>query len=275
MTPQEALDRLTVFPLAAERREPDWTPDKRALDALASLQTRIMILAPARSGSEYLCGMLAGLGIDAREYFNPDSNTADGAAIGKTEDEAGFVSRLCQSVPNRILCVKGGVHRMTLLFRLGELPENAGAWRFVAMRRRNRVLQAISALAALRTGSWRSDQGRGQPLSDADLGFTAVTRMIDQIYRTEDAIVRFCDLLDVQPLWIDYESLVAQPGVWLERFAAHSGLEGDRCPAPTRPMPRVQRTSFSTRIEHAYRAELSRCLTTGDAPREEFAKALA
>jgi hypothetical protein len=197
--------------------------------------------------------MLVGLGIDAREYFNPDSNTADGAAIGKIEDEAAFVSRLCQSVPNRILSVKGGVHRMMLLFRLGELPENAGAWRFVAMRRRNRVLQAISALAALRTGAWLSDQVGDQAMSDADIGFTAVTRMIDQIYRTEDAIVRFCDLLDVQPLWIDYESLVAQPGVWLERFAAHSGLEGDRCPAPVRPMPRVRRTSFSSSQANALR----------------------
>ncbi len=269
MTPTEALDRLTVFPLSAQRREPGWTPATGALEALAGLDRRVMILAPARSGSEYLCGLIAALGVDAREYFNPDSNTADGAAIGKTEDEAAYVQRLAGSVPNRILCVKGGVHRMMMLFRLGELPENVGNWRFVAMRRRNRVLQAVSALSALKTGAWRSDQQGTAAATDADFGFTAISRMIDQIHRTEDAIVRFCDVLGVKPMWIDYESLVGHPDLWLERFAAHAGLEGRRPPAG-RATPAVQRTSASTRIERAYRAELTRCLTTGAEPREDF-----
>lgn len=263
------LDRIFAVPLTgAPARD---TPAKaECRSRLRALKKRVLIVAPSRTGSEYLSSLLRGIGVDCEEFLNPRSSVSRGRSIAPGQDPAAFIGTLCHTVPNGILCTKEGVHTLTPLFAVGEFPDHIDEWRFIYMVRRNVVRQAVSLLLAEQTGQWRQDFAPEKPLRRDKLTFSAVAEAMNQIFIARDLATRFFAVFGIAPLEIAYEDLVASPAACLERIAEFIGLPNPGPLASTQPamQPRAQSTELNRQIEDAFKAELHRRLTGDGAATE-------
>lgn len=188
-----------------------------------------LICATSRSGSTYLCRLLASTGLlgNPREYFNTDGRR-------KRDDPAYPASRRRQlDLIRTVGATSNGIYAVKIIApQLEEIGGRVDPLRdlpnLAAVRlRRNDVLgQAISLARARQTGQYlASDAARASPSYNANMIRSCLRSVHDQ-----DAI---WDALERQrrliPLAIAYEDVLRNPQQAVDRIAALMGLT---VPAP-------------------------------------------
>ena len=84
--------------------------------------------------------------------------------------------------------------------------------RYVFLIRRNKVRQAISWWRAIQTGIWGWEQKQNQrPRQEPEYKFEAIDHLVQQIVLREAAMQEYFTDLQVRPLSMVYEDLVANP----------------------------------------------------------------
>lgn len=262
------LDRAFAFPIS--RHSGGVTAaDTDCHRQLRQLRKRVIVLATSRSGSEYLSGLLQGLGIDAHEYLNRESSVSRGHNIGEGQDPAVFLAALCRRLPNGILCTKAHMQALMMLFEIGEFPAHIHEWHFIHLSRRNVIRQAISLMLAEMTGAYRADLQPTRSLECSDLTFAAVSTRIDRVLVAREWLDRFVALFGITPLRITFEDLRAAPEEELGRIAGFLGLPDTRRASIDQDrLPREQGTDLNRRLEAAFRAEIQFRMREGRASRE-------
>jgi LPS sulfotransferase NodH len=182
-----------------------------------------MICATSRTGSTYLCQLLASTRLlgNPREYFN-------GGGQRRRNDPAYPDDRRAQLDMIRTRGATGnGIYAVKVLGPqlpregdvdpLRDLPNLS----LVRIRRADVLGQAISLARARQTGQFiATDQPRGAPAYDAG----AIRHGLRSIERQEAIWDAALAQLGVQPLPITYEDIVADPQAVVDRIAAHLGL---------------------------------------------------
>jgi LPS sulfotransferase NodH len=194
----------------------------------------IFICFTNRSGSSFLCEALSSSGDlpHAKEHFNHRTV----AGILEREQEIRTFPDYCrwlieQHAMNGNFSVKTSAKQLFLLCRSGMIPAVFTNNRFIFIRRRDLLAQAISLADAQRSGAWK---GAPNPDDQArDINVKELVLKTSGLATSNALFDAFFALNDVHPFTIYYEDLVADPegtiasiSAWLERprlrFAAEN-----------------------------------------------------
>jgi trehalose 2-sulfotransferase len=183
-----------------------------------------MICATSRSGSTYLCELLASTGLlgNPREYFNTSGRRRRTDPAYPSDRVAQLdIIRTTGATSNGLYAVKViGPQLLQLEGRIDpfrDLPNLA----LIRIRRMDVLGQAISLARARQTGQFiASDRPRGAAAYNAGAIHHGLRSVMQQEAIWDAALAK----LGVQPLPITYEDIVADPQAVVDRIAAHLGL---------------------------------------------------
>lgn len=183
-----------------------------------------VICATPRSGSNYLCQVLASTGQlgNPLEYFNtPGRQRHTDPNYPKDPRAQIDIVRSMGATPNGIYAAKVlpvqyyRVRKKVDLFH--ELPN----LKFVRLRRRDLLGQAISAVRAEQTGQiTASDRARKEPIYDAQ----DIRHSIRAVQARESIWDQVMLEFGVQPLTFEYEDVMRDPQAAVDQVAALMGL---------------------------------------------------
>ena len=251
--------------------------------------TAYLVCATPRSGSTLLCEGLKGTGVAGRpeEYYEAVPETArlprpldyleglddaetlallGGAAApepppySSLEGVSSYAEHLERArewgtTPNGVF---GAKVMWDHLERLGDLDERFDHPRYVWVRRRDVVRQAVSLWRAMQTQSWRHDSaGAGHP---PHYSFAALRHLVERLTEQDE---RWRVLLTGAPvLELTYEEVTADlPGA-IRRTLAHVGVELPADSSLTLPTMRRQADELSEDWVAAYARDLEPLTTS-------------
>ena len=212
----------------------------------------LIVCATPRSGSNYLCQLLASTGVLGvpREYFNPVGRRAYDDPEYPDDPRAQLAQVFTTgATANGVYAVKAHPFQLRDLDGvdpLVELPDTL----LVRLRRLGRLEQAVSWARVQQTGQFRAgDPAATEPTYDAKL-VAASLRFLDDEEAWWDARLDPDRVLEVT-----YEDLVADPQRVVDRVAALVGLEEPAEIDPAVVTVRVQRDATSRRWVERYASE--------------------
>jgi LPS sulfotransferase NodH len=125
-----------------------------------------------------------------------------------------------------------------LLGRLGATPERGGLAalterfgppRFVHVRRRDKVAQAVSLWRAVQTRAWSAaEEACAEPVYHA----RGIELLRAQVTAHDEAWRAWFAANDVQPLLVEYETFAVNHAGTVRRVLDHLGVSADRIPDP-------------------------------------------
>ena len=248
-----------------------------------------LLCATPRSGSTLLCDLLQATGIagrpdeyfedlrgtgrprQPREYFEGVDDPAVLDLLPRSEPPVGagvpFPERLGTVVreattPNGVFGAKvmWGYHddlqeRLAQLPALGALDGAArlervlGDVRYVHIRRRDVVAQAVSLWRAVQTRTWRADEDG--PAGEPRYSFAGVDHLVRMLRSHDRRWRRWFTARAITPLELRYEDIAADPRAAVLRTLEHVGIVSELT-APV-PAPRLRRQADDVSREWAER----------------------
>lgn len=180
-----------------------------------------VICSEHRSGSTLLCALLkstAKLG-RPREYFS------DPAFCARVEREPQILDKIMAeaTTPNGIYGLKVFTQQFDVT-RASKWPQKLPGLRHIHLERQDLLGQAISLVRALQTHQFRStEQARSEPQYDG----RAIARHLARIADNHARWRRYFARNGIQPLWLTYEQLTANPDATVRAVAGHLGFDED------------------------------------------------
>ncbi|MAC35430.1 MAG: hypothetical protein CME38_17795 [Haliea sp.] len=161
--------------------------------------------------------------------------------------------------PGAIYGLKASWDQALMLWRAGIVPGYFQDVRWVRVRRRDLLGQAISFTIAEQTQRWHSFDVGERPPPQYD--FLRILRRVQSLGQANGALDALCATLDLQPYEIDHDAFVAEPEAGTRRLARHLGLGEVQIDPEALRMNR-QRGSlnreFRERFLRDYRAQVGR-----------------
>ncbi len=192
-----------------------------------------VVCVTPRSGSHYFSSLLFNAGLGApMEYFNPAEakdlirRLSPGDAAMPVDAYIAAVRRVRTS-RDGLFGVTAHPQQMPQAIKLGLLERHLPNLKFVHLRRRDLVLQAVSLSVARQTGSWTSSEPvQAEPVYRP----AEIAASIEALF---GATLYWKDLFRQQAapsMSVPYEDLSQDPGGMCARIAAFLGVssEGDR-----------------------------------------------
>lgn len=225
-----------------------------ASEATASLRG-YLICATQRSGSNFLCDMIAEtgqLGIP-REYFNGAARRTIDNDLSYPLDTQGQVRRILTAgaTPNGIYAAKVFPKQYRRAASEVDIAQSLPRLHFVFLRRRDILGQAISLVIATQTGRWRASQDRTQP---ATYDARAISSAIDELVADTAAWLNFFARHNIEQIEIVYEDMRADPSAALSGIARHLGVGSVR-PGPS-AIDRAWRSPEAQEWRQRYAADM-------------------
>jgi LPS sulfotransferase NodH len=198
-----------------------------------------VICGDHRSGSTYLCQLLASTGMLGRpkEFFS-DPFVAieierDPAALDRLLDTA--------STPNGIYGLKVFTQQFDVTMKSG-WPWRLPGLHFVYLQRRDLLGQAMSFVRSIQTDRFRStEEARAEPHYDS----VAIAGHLARLADNEARWRRYFARNGLDPLWLTYEDLDTDPAAAVAAVAAHVGCGEPGMPDTSRVTVAVQRDEAS------------------------------
>jgi hypothetical protein len=124
--------------------------------------------------------------------------------------------------------IKGNLLQMFPLISSGVFAGPRWIFKHIYLTRRDRVGQAISLARAVKTNEWHSSD---DPVPDPDLTFDEVVSSLHHIHTMEADWETIFTVLQVEPLRLCYEDLIADRSGEFERIRRHLGVRWKTDPA--------------------------------------------
>ena len=183
-----------------------------------------VICATARSGSTYLCQLLASTGQLGKpiEYFNTRARRKDTDPNYPEEPRAQLdIVRSMGATPNGIYAVKVMPWQYSRANKKIDVFRDLPNLNFVRLRRRDLLGQAISVARVQQTGQFiASQQPRRKAVYDAE----GIRSCLLAVQARESAWDRTMLEFGVQPLTFEYEDVMRDPQGAVDHVAALMGL---------------------------------------------------
>jgi LPS sulfotransferase NodH len=224
---------------------------------LAALGKKAVLACTSRSGSTLVCTSLRRYGLNFDDWFN-----AEGRLHGVVEEHGpmttrGYADHLAANMPAAgVFGVKTGYAGLLYLVAFGEIPSGVERWKFVFLRRRNLIRQAISAQVASVTRQWTADWPRAGDVRVEDYSYAELKRRFEALAQQNAKWERFFVLFGIEPLRVAYEDFLADQDGCLAAINAFVG--GERAaPEPMGDAFRVepQSTELNTIWERRFRSD--------------------
>jgi trehalose 2-sulfotransferase len=238
------LAELLNIPRIYERSLCRYLEKDSGVTGLSRVQHGSVIACTSRSGSTLLQACLEQYGIDPQEWLNPEYMIKPVVQQGNVSTLTEYGDHLAQTVTNGRFDLKGTIAALLFLFQLHELPERTDVWRFVFLRRRNVVRQAISARIAVRTGQWTDAWPQQRQVTDEDYSFDEISGAVLGIVQQNANLEKAFAVLGIDPFRIYYEDFVQDITGNTWEIARYLGL--DVPPEPIEFEPRIGRQSTGT-----------------------------
>lgn len=230
-----------------------------------------IICSTARSGSTLLCDLLAAtkvLGVP-HEYLNIPKHGRQ------------LIARLCQNSPepasreeyfdviqrhrtsaNGVFGLKAHINQCLVFFQEGFLTGYFGDLKYIHIRRRDTLGQAISMSIATQTDSWTSHEKS-----------TATPQYSDESLRGDISTILYHDYIweqffavnQISPCTVFYEDLLEQPNVEVRRVADFLGVND----APTVDLANTDLSRQAGGINDEWRQRFNQGLRIGRAASPE------
>lgn len=176
-----------------------------------------VICSEHRSGSTFLCELLSSTGV----LGYPDEFFRDPMFDLQLERDPALLQDILQraSTPNKVFGIKVFSNQFDITSRLrwAELP----GLTFIHLERRDLLGQAISYVKALQTGRYLpGETARGKPNYDRKAIDRHLRRMSDGQLRWR----RYFARNGIDPLWLVYEEMIADPEAALAAVADRMGV---------------------------------------------------
>jgi LPS sulfotransferase NodH len=256
-------------------------------------RTSYLLCATPRSGSTLLCDLLQATGIagrpeeyfealrgtgrprQPREYFEgvDDPDVID--LLPRSEPPVGvdvpFLERLGAVVrqattPNGVFGAKvmWGYYD-DLQARLAQLPALSaldaaarlervlGDVRYVHVRRRDVVAQAVSLWRAVQTRAWRADEDGAA--REPAYAFAGIDHLVRMLRSHDDRWRRWFAARAIAPLGLSYEDIAADPPAVVMRTLDHVGIASELTDSVPAPRLRRQADDVSREWVERYRRE--------------------
>ena len=207
------------------------------------------ICAEHRSGSTLLCQLLASTGVLGR----PEEAFSNPAFSLELEREPGLLETLIErlSTPNGVYGIKLFSQQFDVSMK-SRWPERLPGLRFVHLQRRDLLGQAISFVRSIQTDQFRSSEAiRGEPCYDRAAISGHLARLADNEVRWR----RYFARTGLEPLWLTYEGIVADPAAAVRAVAEHVGCEDEVAPELAKVAVSVQRDDLSEEWRRRFVAE--------------------
>jgi trehalose 2-sulfotransferase len=254
--------------------------DKRLDFAHATpLRMAYLVASSPRSGSTYLCSILAQSGLlgAPAEMLNPGPDLRAFKARLKVSSHAEYIAALITLRTSR-----SGVFGLKAHFRnfeafLKEYPpllQVLSPMTYIYVYRRDGVAQAVSMVRALQTNQWLA-QAEEKPKGKARLRYDRdlIAKTMKEIELADAAWVRWFEANNINPFRIVYEDLTADPARTVQSVVELLGVqnaESDEVMAPP-----VEKQADDTNLEwiERFRRETESEATTSESSWAETARA--
>ena len=123
-----------------------------------------------------------------------------------------------------VFSMKGDLYHYLPLIKKSLIRRGLKQVFFVYLTREDLLAQAVSAFRAIQTGQWSSQQAsRGEPQFEAE----GILEQLDALLRMMTRWELLFGLLEIKPIRLTYETLVAQPTTSVQRLASALGVNVD------------------------------------------------
>lgn len=231
---------------------------------LRNVPHKALIACTSRTGSSLLQVALERYGLDAGEHLNPEGPPKRAFETGKAATIVEYASLLAQTAaPAGRFVVKGALYSLLYLYFLGEMPEFVSDWKFIFLRRRNVVRQAISMHIAQITNQWTAAMPAKRSVLPADYRFDELNRLLDSIFAQNDKWERAFGYLGIEPLRIFYEDAMSDLPHYTEMIAEFMGIDTHSFPQAREHTPwlKQQSTDLNYEWEARFREDLTARIT--------------
>jgi LPS sulfotransferase NodH len=208
-----------------------------------------VICGDHRSGSTYLCQLLESTGVLGR----PKEVFSNPAAAIEVERNPAALARLVaeRSTPNGIYGLKVFTQQFDVTMKSG-WPERLPGLRFIHLQRRDLLGQAMSFVRSIQTDRFRStEKARAEPHYDS----VAIAGHLARLADNEARWRRYFARNGLEPLWLTYEGLVADPAAAVAAVAAYVGCGEAAVPDLAAVTVAVQRDEASDEWRRRFVAE--------------------
>jgi LPS sulfotransferase NodH len=212
--------RLKKLLINSERQRPE---ELSLDDCLAGKKACLICMTP-RSGSTYLSTLMESTGQlgNCLELLNFEDIELRGGrpSFGcLTEYLEEAIKR--HSSKTGVFSMKGDLYHYLPLIKKGLIRSGLRQVCFVYLTREDVLAQAVSAFRAIQTGEWSSlHSRRAEPKFDAEGILEQMDILLHMMARWELIFA----LLDLKPIRITYETLVAQPTETVQNLAKSLGV---------------------------------------------------
>lgn len=225
----------------------------------AATRLRYMICSTPRSGSTLLGDLLTTTGVAGvpMEYFN-DVNIE--AFFERQKRQMGLDDYLqaiqsLRTTPNGVFGFKAHFGQVTSALRMAGLTDPTPFLnlfdRFIIIKRRNKLGQAISWTRALQTGRWSSLHNHiDAPELPVRFDPESISACLQRILRGEREWEDALRKLGREVHLVEYETLVEQPAEQIASILSFCGII-DEHPVP-KPRLEKQRDSLNSEMERQY-----------------------
>jgi len=200
-----------------------------------------MICTTPRSGSNYLCQLLASTGQlgNPIEYFNTRGRRKHTDPKYPKDASAQIdIIRSMGATPNGIYAVKVMPLQYYRATKRLDLRHELPNLKFVRLRRRDLLGQALSVARVRQTGQFRaSNRARKKPIYDAQ----DIRSCIRAVRAGESIWDQVMLEFGVQPLTLEYEDVMRDPQTAVDQVAALMGLGASLPINPAQVLVTVQR----------------------------------
>jgi LPS sulfotransferase NodH len=207
------------------------------------------ICSEHRSGSTLLCQLLAATDVLGR----PDEYFSDNVFALAVERDVAALEALAvrASTPNGIYGLKLFTQQFDTTMK-SRWPERLPGLRWIHLQRRDLLGQAISFVRTVQTDQFRSSEPeRGAPRYDGAAIAGHLARLADNEARWR----RYFARNGLEPLWLTYEELTADPAAAVAAVARHLGEPVPPPPDLMRVAVGVQRDALSEEWRVRFLAE--------------------
>ena len=198
------------------------------------MQRKLYIIATtSRSGSTHLCRMLTSTGRlgEPAEYYNPRSKPKRMLHWNASTGWEYFQQVLLhKSTPNGVCGLKVPTTAFDDMRRdLGGVFELLRP-KYIWLRRRDLIRQAISLYRANETGIWHWHAGTDKPDACPPFDKAKIEASRRQIEQANDSWANWFGEHNIRPLEVWYEDVVAQPLETVQAICRHVGVDDARLP---------------------------------------------
>lgn len=223
----------------------------------APVRRAVIIASSQRCGSSLLghtLGATGGFGVPL-EYFNQPNIKHWKARFG-TDDIADLLDLIekRRTTSNGIFAIKCHYFQLNEVGSIKGLFTRYEDCRFIAIKRKDLLRQAISRTIALQTGVWFSgQQPKDEPVYDA----TQISRNMRILLRQRMQWDMAFAIAGVKPFEVWYEDLIADPIGMVTRIADYCDVDPEALTLDKEPPVRGQTTPLSREWVEKFRLEQS------------------